>query len=137
MGYIMRPVMETIKKTNNSFYFLDSRTSALSKAYQQALRAGVPTLVRDVFLDANHVNPEAILFQFKRWINKAEEKGHAVAIGHPHQATIKLLQQKLPDSFEDFDFKTISQLIQYQQQEAESWPRYLSHLLKDSKNSKQ
>lgn len=137
MGYMMRPVMETIKKTNQSFYFLDSRTTALSKAYKQALQAGIPALKRDVFLDVNHVNAEAIAFQYQRWLKKARDKGHAIAIGHPHPATIAVLEQQLPQNFAEFDFKTLSQLIQHQQQETSSWPRYLSHWQQDSKNSKQ
>lgn len=137
MGYIMRPVMETIKQTNHNLYFLDSRTTPQSKALQQALRAGVPTLKRDVFLDFNHINPESINFQYNRWLKKAKDNGHAVAIGHPYQATIELLQKNLTQSSIDYQFKTISQLIQNQQQEITSWPRYLSLWQKDSKNLKQ
>jgi polysaccharide deacetylase 2 family uncharacterized protein YibQ len=136
MGYIMRPVMETIKKQNKGFYFLDSRTTPLSTAYQQAVRAGVPSLKRDVFLDFDHTNPESITYQFNLWQKKAIKNGHAVAIAHPYQSTIDLLKQKLQESFDDFQFMTASQLIQHQQKESTSWPRYLSHWQKDSKNSR-
>lgn len=136
MGYIMRPVMEAIKQNNNNLYFLDSRTTAQSTALQQALKAGVPTLKRDVFLDFNHVNPESISFQYNRWLKKAKDNGYAVAIGHPHRTTIDLLLQKLPESSMNFQFKTISKLIQHQQQETTPWPKYLSLWRKDSKNSK-
>lgn len=137
MDYIMRPVMETIKQHNKHFYFLDSRTTPLSKAYQQALRAGIPSLKRDVFLDYDRDNTESLSFQFDLWLKKAHKNGHAVAIAHPYQSTIELLQEKLAQATEDFTFMTISQLIQFQQQETTSWPRYLSHLQKDSKSSKQ
>lgn len=136
MDYIMRPVMETIKQHNKNFYFLDSRTTPLSKAYQQALKAGIPSLKRDVFLDFDRDNTESLTFQFDLWLKKADKNGHAVAIAHPYQSTIELLQQKLAEAAEKFNFMTISQLIQFQQQETTSWPRYLSHLQKDSKNSK-
>ena len=136
MSYIMRPVMETIKKYNNKLYFLDSRTTPLSKAYDQALKAGVATLKRDIFLDYDHANPESIAFQFKRWAKKADEDGFAVAIAHPHQTTIDLLKQMLPEFSEEYKFSTLSQLIESQQQEKKSWSMYLSHLQKDLKNSK-
>lgn len=136
MDYIMRPVMETIKQYNKNFYFLDSRTTPLSQAYQQALNAGIPSLKRDVFLDFERDNTESLSFQFDLWLEKANKNGHAVAIAHPYQSTIQLLQQKLAQAAEHFTFMTISQLIQFRQQETTSWPRYLSHLQKDSRNSK-
>lgn len=136
LGYVMRPVMETMKQLHSGLYFLDSRTTPLSKAYQQALRAGVPTLKRDVFLDFDHINPESIEFQITRWQKKADNKGYAVAIGHPHQTTIDLLQQALPESLDHYQYMTLSQLIEFNQQEPSTWPRYLSHLQQDSKNSK-
>jgi hypothetical protein len=136
LDYIMRPVMETIKKHNRNFYFLDSRTTPLSKAYQQAVQAGVPSLKRDVFLDYDPDNLEAISFQFDLWLKKAARNGHAVAIAHPYQTSIELLQQRLAEVGDDFQFMTISQLIQLKQQKATSWPTYLSHLQKDSKSLK-
>ena len=137
LDYVMRPVMETIKQHNKNFYFLDSRTTPLSKAYQQALQAGVPSLKRDIFLDYDPDNIESISFQFDLWLKKAKKNGHAIAIAHPYQSTIELLQQKLAEVGENFQFMTISQLIQLQQQETTSWPKYLSHLQKDSKSLKQ
>ncbi len=134
MGYIMRPIMESIKNFNQKFYFLDSRTTALSKAYQQALRAGVPTIKRDIFLDYDHSNPESILFQYQLWLKKARKKGSAVAIAHPYSSTIKLLKEKLAEISPEFQFMTISQLLNSQQQENTTWPTYLSHLQKDLKN---
>lgn len=137
MGYIMRPVMETIRKHNKNFYFLDSRTTPLSQAYQHALRAGLPSLKRDVFLDFDGDNAETTAFQFELWLKKARTRGAAVAIAHPYKATIELLQQKLQEVGEEFKFLPISQLIEYQQKESLPWPRYLSHLQRDLKSSKQ
>ncbi len=134
MGYIMRPIMESIKKFNGKFYFLDSRTTALSQAYQQALRARVPSLKRDVFLDYDHTNQESILFQYQLWLNKASKLGSAVAIAHPYSSTIDLLQEKLSQISDDYQFMTISQLLEHQKPEKKSWPKYLSHLQTDLKN---
>ncbi|MBC8212723.1 MAG: divergent polysaccharide deacetylase family protein [Gammaproteobacteria bacterium] len=134
IGYMMRPVMETVRGLNQNLYFLDSRTTPLSKAYQQALRAGVATLKRDVFLDFDHTNPESIEFQYDLWLEKARQKGYAIAIGHPHQSTIDVLARRLPESFADYRFMTLSQLIESQQKEKALWLAYLSQLQKDSKN---
>lgn len=134
MGYIMRPIMESIKKFKTSLYFLDSRTTSLSQAYQQALRAGVPSLKRDVFLDYDHTNPESIQFQYNRWLYKADENGYAIAIAHPYSSTIDVLKNKLTENAADFQFKTLSQLIDNQQQDKSVWLTYLSHLQKDLKN---
>ena len=136
MGYIMRPIMESIKNFNGKFYFLDSRTTALSKAYQQALKAGIPSVKRDVFLDYDHTNPESILFQYQLWLNKASENGSAIAIAHPYSSTLKILQQKLAEDSSDYQFMTISQLLDFQKQEKKTWSTYLSHLQKDLKSSK-
>lgn len=137
IDYIMRPVMETIRQQSKALYFLDSRTSAMSTAYQQALSAGLASLKRDVFLDAERDNIESINFQFKRWLNKARDNGHAVAIAHPYQNTIDLLTEKLVEVMPEFDFLTISQQVANLQQEDSEWPRYLSHLQMGSKSSKQ
>ena len=134
MDYIMRPVMETIKQQNKNFYFLDSRTTPLSKAYQQALRAGLPSLERDVFLDYDHTNAESIAYQFNRWLKKAKSKGHAVAIAHPYQSTLTLLKQKIEETISEFDYMKASQLIELTHKENNPWPKYLSHWQQDSKN---
>lgn len=136
-GYIMRPIMETIRQTSKNFYFLDSRTTPLSKAYQQALIAGLPTIKRDVFLDFDHSNRESIIFQIDLWLKKATDKGYAVAIAHPHPSTIELLKSKIPTASNDYQFVTISQLLKLQNQqkpESYSWPKYLSRLQMDLKN---
>ena len=136
MGYIMRPVMETIRQHNYGHYFLDSRTTAQSQAYQHALRAGLRSVKRDVFLDFQGDDKEVTAQQFELWLKKARTKGYAIAIAHPYAGTIEVLKEKLAEAAEDFRFMTISDLIEFKQQESLPWPRYLSHLHQDSKNSK-
>ncbi len=136
MAYVMRPVMETIKKYNSTLFFLDSRTTPLSRAYSQAIKAGVPSLVRDVFLDFDHKNPASIAFQYDRWLKKARERGYAIGIAHPYQNTVELLQTRLAQTAADYQFMTLSNLVQHQQEEIPEWQTYLSHLQKGSKNSK-
>lgn len=87
-------VMEELRDT--PLYFVDSRTSSHSKAYEIAKSHAIPTLKRDVFLD-NDRNPVAILAQLRKAIRKAKSKGFAVAIGHPYPETLAVLEQELPN----------------------------------------
>lgn len=50
---------------------------------------------RKIFLDDSQ-NEAAIRQQFNRAVALARRNGSAIAIGHPHPATIKVLQQMLP-----------------------------------------
>lgn len=91
----MRWLMQAINRRGRLF-FVDSRTTAATVAQQVAVENGVPNLRRDVFLD-NDPTPEAIALQFKRLITLARRQGSAVAIGHPHGATLTFLEQHLPE----------------------------------------
>lgn len=76
-------------------YFVDSRTSAQTKAFDIAKNNQVPTLKRDVFLDDIN-DPSAIAQELKRAIKLARERGSAVAIGHPYPATLQVLEHIAP-----------------------------------------
>lgn len=89
----MNWLMEIAQAEN--LFFIDSLTSAKSVAAQQAEAMGVVNLTRDVFLD-NQRSTQAIKQQFQRAIAVAEQKGHAVLIGHPYPETIEFLEQQLP-----------------------------------------
>ncbi len=73
-------------------YFVDSRTSAQTKAFDIAMTHQVPSLKRDVFLD-DISETVAIEFQLKRALQLAQQRGSAVAIGHPHPATLDVLER--------------------------------------------
>ncbi|MEX1222444.1 MAG: divergent polysaccharide deacetylase family protein [Idiomarina sp.] len=77
-------------------YFVDSRTSLATVAEQAAQTAGIPTSRRHVFLD-NSAAEESLNNQFDQLIRYALKHGQAVAIGHPHPATIAMLKQRLPE----------------------------------------
>ncbi|WP_051330544.1 divergent polysaccharide deacetylase family protein [Niveispirillum irakense] len=75
--------------------FLDSRTTADSKAASLASHYQVPMQARDVFLD--HVQtPEAVAKALAQVESIARRKGSAIAIGHPHDVTIAALTRWLP-----------------------------------------
>lgn len=76
-------------------FLLDSRTTEATVARRVADEAAVPAVSRRVFLDAVE-SPEAIDRAFRDLIRKARTDGPALAIGHPHPATLALLERELP-----------------------------------------
>ncbi|WP_082873398.1 divergent polysaccharide deacetylase family protein [Oleiphilus sp. HI0079] len=86
-------VMELV--SSYPLYFLDSKTSASSVAASTAKRYGIPTMVRDVFLD-HEQTPDYVEKQFEKLLDIAQRKGQAIAIAHPHKVTIDFLQEVLP-----------------------------------------
>ena len=72
-------------------FFIDSRTSPFSVAAKVALKYGILTGIRDIFLD-NELNVAYILNQLEKLYKLGERKGYAIAIGHPHKQTIEALK---------------------------------------------
>lgn len=91
----MAVVMNTLQQ--QGLFFVDSLTSAYSVASQHAAAAGLPYLIRDVFLD-HVITPEAISNQFDKAVKLAESRGIAVVIGHPYPETLQFLSNKLDNS---------------------------------------
>ncbi|MCD6525453.1 MAG: divergent polysaccharide deacetylase family protein [Desulfuromonas sp.] len=85
----MEPVLLEMKK--NGLFFIDSLTSSKSVAYAEAQRLGVPSAVRDVFLD-NVREVEKISEQLQRLVDIAHRNGSAIGICHPYPQTITALQ---------------------------------------------
>ncbi len=73
------------------FIFLDSRTTGHSAVRRVAADYHVPYLSRDVFID-NVQTRGAILRQLKLAVRIAKKRGYAIAIGHPHRATLEALR---------------------------------------------
>ncbi len=71
-------------------YFIDSRTTPFSRVMEVAARLGLPAAQRSIFLD-NVPEPQAIKAQLGRLVARAREEGRAVAIGHPHPQTRRVL----------------------------------------------
>ena len=92
---LMGELMPLLRQRN--LYFVDSRTTAATVAAVAAQHAGVPTTSRNVFLD-DEQSVEPIRRQFSLAIHDAKEKGSALAIGHPHQETLKVLAEMLPEA---------------------------------------
>jgi polysaccharide deacetylase 2 family uncharacterized protein YibQ len=89
----MEWVMQVLKQ--EALFFVDSRTSAKSLAHQTALKGGVHSAQRDIFLD-NKTDIDHIHQQFKKALAIAQKYGSVIAIGHPHVSTLKYLKAVLP-----------------------------------------
>lgn len=87
------PVVEELRA--RGLVFVDSRTTPNSQGVPAAEEVGLPSAMRDVFLD-NDLAPEAITKQFEELERIARRRGYAVAIGHPHDATLAALAGWLP-----------------------------------------
>ena len=72
------------------FVFVDSRTTAKSSVRRIAHAYHDRYIARDVFLD-NTQTETAILKQLKKAVRIAKKRGFAIAIGHPHKATMRAL----------------------------------------------
>ena len=83
---------------NRQLFFIDSRTTAATVAYDSAQSAGVRCAYRNVpFLD-DVQEVGAIHRQLELAAKDAREKGEAIAIGHPHPATLRALAEFLPQA---------------------------------------
>lgn len=89
----MRPVLAEL--ASRGLLFVDSRTSGSSVGLDVAKQVGVAAAGRDVFLD-NEIDARAIRVQLAELERVASRRGSAIAIGHPHEATIEALAQFLP-----------------------------------------
>ena len=86
----MKTVLAEVRE--RGFFFLDSMTTADSKAWKVAREMKTPTRKRDIFLD-NSTSVDSIRSQISRLIKIAKVQGTALAIGHPHEATLQALQE--------------------------------------------
>jgi polysaccharide deacetylase 2 family uncharacterized protein YibQ len=95
-------------------FFIDSFTTHESVALQIASETGINARKRDVFLDPDRA-PETVAREFERMKRLAKKRGSVVAIGHPHAATLELLERELPKlADEGFELVTISVLVKAQ-----------------------
>ena len=77
---------------SNNINFIDSRTTAQTKAPKVLKNFGLSYVARDVFLD-HHMDKKYIKEQIKKAIKVAKQHGTAIAIGHPHANTILALNE--------------------------------------------
>jgi polysaccharide deacetylase 2 family uncharacterized protein YibQ len=93
---LMEKLMPVLRE--HKLFYIDSRTTAATVAFDAARRAGVASAFRNVpFLDDVAAEP-AVRKQLELALREAAKKGEAIAIGHPHSATLKALREVLPEA---------------------------------------
>jgi len=93
---LMEELMPVLQKWN--LFYVDSRTTAATVAFDTAQRLGVRSAFRNVpFLD-DVAEVSAVRKQLELALRGAKEKGQAIAIGHPHPATLQALSEVLPQA---------------------------------------
>ncbi len=88
----MRVVLSVLK--DKGHFFFDSLTTPNSVGREIAAQMGISTAERNVFLD-NKQDKEYVKAQFDLLVKIAKREGFAIAIGHPHSATIEGLKEAL------------------------------------------
>jgi hypothetical protein len=89
---VMRTILEVIKA--RGLYFIDSRTTNASVAFEEAERMGIPAAARQVFLDAQPGEDE-IVARLRELFRLAQKHGRAVGIGHPKSETLAALARQI------------------------------------------
>jgi hypothetical protein len=91
---LMAELMPVLR--DRHLFYIDSRTTAATVAYDTAQNSGEPSAFRNVpFLD-NVAEVSAVRKQLALALRDAREKGQAIAIGHPHTGTLQALREVLP-----------------------------------------
>lgn len=112
----MKRVMQVVQK--HDLYFLDSMTTSRSQVSKAAEGTGVKILKRRIFLDDDK-SEAAVTQQFNNAVKAARREGFAIAIGHPHPSTVKVLKQMLPQLPDDIELVTVSSLLNAQSSKTE------------------
>lgn len=102
----MDRLFKALKKYN--FIFVDSRTTSKTVAKKYAKKYDMPYIARNIFLD-NKQEFNYIQNQLKKAIKIAKKKGFAIAIGHPHKMTMKVLLES-KNLFKDINLVQINQI---------------------------
>jgi polysaccharide deacetylase 2 family uncharacterized protein YibQ len=84
----MRIVMREIRE--RGLLFLDSWTNKKSYGIKMARENGVPSAVRDVFID-HDIDAASIGKRLRQLESIARRRGYAIGIGHPYDLTTKLI----------------------------------------------
>lgn len=129
-------VMEVLRE-RRPLFFVDSRTTHKTVAHRLADENRIPAVSRDVFLDANP-DKAAVQAPELRLLRVARKKGTALAIGHPHETTLRVLAREL-DTLDDrgVSLVPVRRLARIGAERDSTWQLSLSRSQRDLKSSKQ
>ncbi len=91
----MEIVVRALKR--RGLLYFDSVTSTKTVGPALARAHGAAYASRDIFLDHDR-NTKAIVRQLAQTERLARRRGYAIAIGHPHDVTLEVLEKWLPDA---------------------------------------
>lgn len=105
---LMKDVARSLKKIDK--FFLDSFTNPESRAYITMRRYGVPTQLRQVFLDHDESKIKSNLDSL---VSLSHTMPIAVGIGHVKPTTLKILEEEIPRlELEGYNFIRLSNAVQ-------------------------
>ena len=86
---LMNIILQRLKQRD--LFFVDSRTTGKSVAYDMALRLDIPTAQRHIFLDGE-LDEDYIKEKLIELFSLAQRRGEAIGICHPLPETFKVLK---------------------------------------------
>jgi uncharacterized protein len=115
-GTMNRPLMEAFMRLlkPKGLYFLDSKVSPKTVAYEEAKKAGIPAAINTIFLDEAKVHDKPFCTRMlRRGAALARKHGSAIVIGHHYfHGTFECLRDEVPKlQAEGFDFVFASALL--------------------------
>jgi polysaccharide deacetylase 2 family uncharacterized protein YibQ len=107
---LMEELMPVLR--DRKLFYVDSRTTTATVAFDTAQSLGLHSGFRNVpFLD-DVAELQAVRKQLQLAFRGAREKGEAIAIGHPHAATLQALREVLPQaSSQGIQLVFVSQVV--------------------------
>jgi polysaccharide deacetylase 2 family uncharacterized protein YibQ len=94
---VMRPVLEEVHEAG--LYFVDATQSPYSTVPDLAREIGVPFFVATSAseVDAGERSVARIRIRFDDFVEQAKRRGYGVGIVHPRDATLRVLEERLPE----------------------------------------
>ncbi len=89
---VMRPILDVLKERN--LFFIDSRTSGQSIAYDLARQMGMRASYRNIFLDST-VGVDFSRKKMTDLFRLSQKTGSAIAIAHPFPETLQALKENI------------------------------------------
>lgn len=107
-----RPRMRTVlgEFRGRKLFFVDSRTTKETVAFEVAKELGLPSASRKVFLDDSK-DFEEIRRQWDRALMLARKDGEAIAIGHIYPETVAALEKLIPAAKADVRFVKAGEVV--------------------------
>ena len=120
----MLPVMDMIAR--KELYFVDSRTTPFSAAFQIAQFKKIPSAERNLFLDDDF---HQIVDRFQELMQLAKTQGTAIGIAHLRTTTMEVMKSIDLSQYRDIQFVFASELCNINQQYASRFkPKHSSNV---------